>query len=149
FPTEPLFLNDIAADPESGMIYVSDSGNLQGAGGAVYRITPNGLVTLVANARTLPGLHTPNGLAMDGASHLLLADSGTGSLYRIKLTDGSSEKVADGLGAADGLAWDYHGRLFVTDWKGGQLFVIPRPGDRPVLVGKEFQAPADCCLDPT
>src|SRR5207253_10031368 len=135
--------NDVAADPESGMIYVSDSGDLQGGGGAVYRITPNGLVTTVVNEKILPGLHTPNGLAMDGASHLLLADYGTGALYRIKLADGSSEPIAAGLGGADGLAWDHFGRLFVTDWKGGQLFVIPRPGERPVLVGKEFQAPAD------
>src|SRR5262249_18217371 len=149
FPTEPLFLNDITADPESGMLYVSDSGDLKGAGGAVFRITPNGQVTLVVDAKKLPGLHTPNGVVLDGASFLMLGDFGTGTLYRVKLADGSSEKVADGLGTIDGVAWDHFGRLFATDHNGGQVFVIPRPGEKPVVMAKGFQSASDCCLDPT
>lgn len=149
FPIEPLFLNDIAADPESGMLYVSDSGTTKGEGGAVFRITPNGQVTLVVDAKKLPGLLTPNGLSLDGAAHLLLADFGTGHLFQIKLADGSSEKIAEGLGSADGLAWDHFGRLFITDWKGGQVFAIPRPGMPPVLIAKGFGNAADCCLDPS
>ena len=146
FPVPPLFLNDITADPESGMLYVSDSGDLKGHGGAVYRITPQGLVTVVVTEKTLPGLNTPNGVLLDGASHLLVADFGTGDLYRVKLATGASEKLAEGLGGADGLAWDNYGRLFVSDYKGGQVFVIPRPGDKPVLVAKGFKAAADICL---
>lgn len=146
FPVPPLFLNDVAADPESGMIYVSDSGDLKGHAGAVYSITPQGLVRLVVNEKTLPGLNTPNGLILDGASHLLLADFGTGFLHRIKLATGTSEKIAEGLGSSDGLAWDNHGRLFVSDYKGGQVFAINRPGDKPVLVAKDFKAAADICM---
>jgi glucose/arabinose dehydrogenase len=146
FPTPPLFLNDITVDPESGMLYVSDSGDLKGTGGAVYRITPQGLVSLVADEKTLPGLNTPNGVLLDGASHLLVADFGTGSLYRVKLSSRASEKIAEGLGSPDGLAWDNHGRLFVSDWKGGRLFVIPRPGDKPVLLPQKFKAAADICM---
>ncbi len=149
FPTEPLFLNDITADPESGMLYVSDSGDRKGGGGAVYRITPNGLVSTVVDTKLLPGLNTPNGVLLDGASHLLLADFGTGFLYRIKLANGASEKIAEGLGASDGLAFDRFGHLFISDYKGGQLFVIPRPGDKPILVAKGFGAAADICIDPT
>ena len=33
FPTPPLFLNDVVADQESGIIYVSDSGDLKGGSG--------------------------------------------------------------------------------------------------------------------
>ena len=51
-------------------------------------------VDLVVDAKKLPGLHTPNGVAMDGQAHVLLADAGTGTLYRVKLADGSHEKVA-------------------------------------------------------
>src|SRR5262245_2355526 len=40
FPTPPVLLNDIAVDIESGMLYVSDSGDKDNKGGAVYRITP-------------------------------------------------------------------------------------------------------------
>ncbi|HEY3787876.1 MAG TPA: hypothetical protein VGL71_03430, partial [Urbifossiella sp.] len=118
FPTPPLFLNDITADAESGMLYVSDSGDLKGHGGAVYRITPQGLVDLVVNEKTLPGLNTPNGVLNDGASHLLLADFGTGDLHRIKLANRTTEKIAAGLGSPDGLAWDNFGRLFISDYKG-------------------------------
>ena len=32
----------------------------------------------------------------DGTSFLLVADFGTGILYRVKLADGTSEKVAEG-----------------------------------------------------
>lgn len=147
FPTPPLFLNDLAVDAESGTLYVSDSGDLKGGKGAVYRIDPKGIVSLVIDAKRLPALNTPNGLAMDGASNLLLLDFGSGELHRIKLSDGSSEKIADKLGSGDGLVWDRFGRLFTTDYKGGKVYGIPRPGEKPVLIAEGFGAAADCCLD--
>jgi hypothetical protein len=84
FPTPPKFLNDIVANQDiafGNALYVSDSGDLKGTGGAAYRITlppppkgkgaqpPKGApkVDLVVDAKKLPGLHTPNGLAMDSA----------------------------------------------------------------------------------
>jgi glucose/arabinose dehydrogenase len=148
FPAPAQRLHGLTVDPESGLLYVSDAGDGKGKGGAVYRVTPKGEVSLVLDGKRLSGLHTPAGLAMDGASHLLLADAGTGTLYRIKLSDGSAEKLADGLGAADGLAWDYHGRLFVADRQGGRLFVIPRPGQKPVEAARGFEAPAGLRLAP-
>lgn len=148
FPTPPLFLNDVVADPESGIIYVSDSGNLEGKGGAVYRIDPKGKVSAVTSAERAPELHTPNGLVMDGASHLLLLDFGTGTLYRLRLANGKVEKLADGFGGGDGLAWDMHGRLFISDWKGGQIFGIDRPGEKPVKLAATFPSAADLCFDP-
>ncbi|MBL8794052.1 MAG: PQQ-dependent sugar dehydrogenase [Planctomycetia bacterium] len=149
FPTTPQFLNDVAVDQESGIVYVTDSGDLKGKGGAVYRITPRGLVEIVTDATRWPGLHTPNGLALEGAAHLLLLDFGSGELHRIKLADGSHEKLADGFDGGDGLAWDHHGQLFITSWKTGKVFGIHRPGDKPVLVAEGFQSAADSCLDPT
>jgi len=149
FPKEPKFLNDLAVDPESGTLYVSDSGDLQGGGGAVYRISPRGLVDLVIDQQTWPELHTPNGLALDGASHLLVGDFGNGVLSRVKLADRSVEKVADGLGSIDGLCWDRFGRLFITAWKEGKLYVIGRPGEEPRELASGFKAAADICLDAT
>ena len=69
-------------------------------------------------------------------------------LYRIKLADSLVETVAEGLGAADGLAWDQFGRLFVSDWRGGRVFVIARPGDRPRLLAALFTNAADLIVDP-
>ena len=148
FPVEPKYLNDVVVDPENGLVYVSDSG-AKGSGGAVYRINQKGGVSLVVDEKKLPGLKTPNGLTMDGSSHLILADAGASTLHRIKLVDGSNEKIADELPDADGLTWDYYGRLFVSCHQAGKLFVIPRPGDKPVLVAEGFQSAADTCLDAT
>jgi len=153
FPTAPKFLNDIAVDSEvdftkNGVLFVSDSGDLKGADGAVYRIdVRSGKVTLVVNAEKLPGLATPNGLALDGASHLLLLDFGSGILYRIKLADSSAQKIADGFDGGDGLAWDKFGKLFITSWKSGKVWGIPRPGQKPILMPASFEQAADLCLD--
>ena len=147
FPTPPLFLNDLAIDGRSGVLYVSDSGDLKGAGGAVYSIAPKGgKPKLVVDAKTLPGLNTPNGLALDGEYFLLLADFGTGVLYRVNIADGSHVKLADGFNGTDGLTWDYHGKLFISDYKGGKIYGIPKPGAKPILLAEGFQAAADTCL---
>lgn len=156
FPVEPASLRDVVADPESGTVFAADGGDGKGKGSAVYRLTPMKKATgavevqvrLVLDQKKMPSLHTPAALAMDGQSHLLLADAGTGELHRIKLADGSTEKVADGLGAPGGLAWDYHGRLFITDTKGGRVLVIPRPGDKPVELAKGFKSPGGLCHAP-
>ncbi len=148
FPVKPQFLNDVHVDPESGVVFVSDSGNLQGQGGAVYRITPQGKVSVVVNKEKMPELHTPNGLALDSQNHLLLADFGTGTLYRIHLATGQIEKLHEGFGGADGLAFDHHGQLFVTDWKNGKVWGIARPDSRPKRVAENLKAAADCCYDP-
>jgi glucose/arabinose dehydrogenase len=147
FPVPPQYLNDLAVDVESGTLYVTDMGDRQGQGGAVYRISPRGAVSLVLDKKSFPALNSPNGLLLDGASHLLLADFGTGSLYRIKLSDKSVEKLADGLGAADGLAWDQFGRLIVSDWRGGRVFVIARPGDKPALLAEGLTNAADLTVE--
>ncbi len=147
FPAPIHTLSDVVADPESGILYVTDSGDM-GKGGAVYRITPQKKVTLVLDAKKLPALHTPSGLAMDGATHLLLTDWSSGELHRIKLADGTTEKLADGLKNAEGLAWDNYGRLFISDRAGGKIHVINRPGDKPVVMASGFQNAGDICLAP-
>lgn len=149
FPRPPKFLNDLVADPESGLLYVSDTGDLEGKDGAVFRIDQMGKVSLVADVKKSPALKAPNGLVLDGASHLLVLDFLSGEVNRLNIATGATEKVADGFGGGDGLAWDRHGRLYVTDWKGGKVFVIPRPGEKPVLLAEGFESAADLCLDPT
>src|SRR5262245_5986548 len=51
FPKPPKFLNDITVDPESGLLYITDSDE---AGAAVYRVTPRGKVDLIIDRRTYP-----------------------------------------------------------------------------------------------
>lgn len=147
FPVEPLFLNDIAVD-EQGMLYVSDSGDLKGGGGVVFRMNPKGSVSIVADSRTIPSLKTPNGLVLDGISHLLMLDFASGELLRVRIADGSAVKIADGFEGGDGLAWDWFGQLFITSWKQGKVWGIARPGQPPVLLASGLQSAADLCLAP-
>jgi len=147
FPTPPKRLNDIAIDEPTQMLLVSDSGDRMGSGGAIYRITiKSGAVETLADAKTIPGLHTPNGVTFDNHAFALVADMVTGKLHRIKLADRSVETVAEGFVGADGLAWDRHGRLFVTLNKTGTVMAIPRPGETPVAIVKGLASVADCCL---
>lgn len=145
FPKTPMFLNDICVD-EAGTLYVSDSGDLKGNGGAIYRISPKGKVTLVTNGEKNPAVKVPNGLVMDGQSFLLMLDFGSGELHRIKVSDGSSKKIADGFDGGDGLGWDYFGRLYITSWKSGKVWGIPRPGEKPIQIASGFESAADLCL---
>jgi glucose/arabinose dehydrogenase len=147
FPVKPIFLNDISVDQPNGIFLVTDSG-ADGKGGAVFRIDVRlNKIDVVASAENIPGLNKPNGVVFDGASHFLVADMARGELYRVRLSDGVSEKVADGLDGTDGLVWDYWGRLFITSWTQGKVWGIPRPGVKPILIGEGLQSAADCCLD--
>src|SRR5262249_11566105 len=133
FPSVPKFLNDVTIDQEGrGKVYVSDSGAM-GKDGAVFRFDlQSNRVDTVVDAQKIPGLHTPNGIALDGQSQLLVVDFGTGDLHRIRLTDSSVQKVADGFDGGDGLIWDKFGRLFISSWKNGKIWGIPRAGQKPI-----------------
>ena len=54
-----------------------------------------------------------------------------------------------GLRRRVGVTWDYYGRLYISSWKTGKVFVIPKPGEKPGLVVEGFKSAADCCLDPS
>ena len=98
FPAQPHSLSGLAADPESGILYVSDAGDAQGKSGAIFRVSPQGRVDLVTDAKRLPGLSSPSGLALDGQSHVVFVDSGTGALQRIKLANRGVDEWLEGLG---------------------------------------------------
>jgi glucose/arabinose dehydrogenase len=86
---------------------------------------------------------------MDGKSHLLMLDFTSGELLRIRVSDGESTKIAGGFDGGDGLAWDHFGQLFISSWKQGKVWGIPRPGQKPILIASGFESAADLCLDPT
>jgi glucose/arabinose dehydrogenase/sugar lactone lactonase YvrE len=147
FPTPPVVLSGITVD-EEGTIYVSDLGGGEIVG-TIYRIDQKGKVTLLTNNKHTPALRLPTGLAMDGMSHLLVVDAYSGELLRIKNSDKSTAKLADAFSRGASLTWDYFGRLYIGDWNGGRIFVIARPGDKPVEIASGFKSPASLALDPT
>ncbi|MFL5459465.1 MAG: SMP-30/gluconolactonase/LRE family protein [Gemmatimonadales bacterium] len=129
FPRKITNFNDLEMD-RNGNLYLSDSGDWDGGGGAIYRITQQKKITPVITADDDVRVVSPNGLLMDG-DHLLEVDYTTGILFRIDLEAKSMEKMVGGLGASDGLVRDAAGRLIVTDFAGHRLFVLTKPDTKP------------------
>jgi glucose/arabinose dehydrogenase len=124
---------------EQGTLYVSDE-----KGGAIYRIDPKGKAALVTDRKRSPALKAPAGLALDGFSYLLVIDSASGHLLRLRLADGSTQKVADDFGDGS-LSWDKYGRLYGSDGA-GRVLAIPRAGEKPVTLASGFQSAAGLAL---
>jgi glucose/arabinose dehydrogenase len=145
FSPSPQSLRALDVD-ETGTLYVADAGDGK-AGGAIYRIDPQGKVSLAGDAKRSPALQSPVGLVMDGLTHLLAIDAASGRLLRLRLADGTTHKLADGFSTGS-LTWDKYGRLYGSDGS-GQVFVIGRPGEKPVLLASGFASAAGLCLGPT
>lgn len=143
FPAKPQFLNDLTTD-KAGNIYVSDSGDLQGKGGAVFRIAPDGKVSNIVSSTEDKRVLAPNGLLPDG-NDLLMVDFVSGILYRITLKTGRMTQVAEGFGGGDGIARDRNGTLWISDWKTGRLFTLKKDGELK-FVKDGFKAAADITI---
>lgn len=147
FPTPPTFLNDIAVDVKSEVFLVTDSGDFQGKGGAVYRIDgKTGKVDVVASPETIPDLHTPNGIVFDGETFFLVVDMGNGGLYRVNLADLKAQEIATGFEGTDGMAWDHFGRLYFTKHRAGEVYGMPRSGENAYFIADGLPSAADCCI---
>ncbi|HZV98443.1 MAG TPA: SMP-30/gluconolactonase/LRE family protein [Methylophilaceae bacterium] len=144
FPVKPQFLNDLEADG-IGNLYVSDSGDLAGKGGAIYRINKNGKVTTVVDGTRNPLVQGPNGLLNGGRGTLLEVDFVSGTLYRVSLGNGELTKLAEGFGGGDGLVRGIDGMLYVSDWKNGKVYSVDREG-KVKLLKEGFKAAADIAL---
>ena len=147
FPTTPVFLNDLEADPQ-GNLYVSDSGDIlgKGGGGAIYKIDAKGQVTLLLNDRQDARLKGPNGLLADDTGNFLLeVDFVSGILYSLNTQTGQLNDIAEGFGGGDGVVHHSNGTMYVSDWKNGKVFSVNTKGDVAV-VKSGYQAAADIAI---
>lgn len=142
-PGKAEFLNDLEIDG-NGNVYVSDSGTEDGKHAGIYKITPEGEISQVLNEES--GIKRPNGLLMDGINTLLVADFGTGDLYRADLSSGKVKDLNQGFGGADGLVRDTHGFLYVSDWHNGKVWQLAGPRATPQLIRDQLKAAADMAL---
>ncbi|HVK53811.1 MAG TPA: SMP-30/gluconolactonase/LRE family protein [Burkholderiales bacterium] len=149
FPQPPLFLNDLTMDSR-GNLYVSDSGDILGAGnkGAIFKITHSGKVSLVINEAKEPRIKSPNGLLFERPGKLLVVDFTTGELNRLDVAKLKLDKIADGFGGGDGLARSPSGMLYVSDWKGGRVWKLDlkRSNSKPQAYAQAFQSAGDISL---
>ena len=149
FPKKIAFLNDIAVD-KNNTIYISDSGNKvdgKRKGGAVFQVSINKNVTVLAENKTNRDFLAPNGLLVIDSNYLLVADFSNGILFRINLKSKSVEKVADGFGGGDGLAF-FNKKLYISDWRGGKIWSGTINGTTydPKILKTGFVNPADICI---
>jgi glucose/arabinose dehydrogenase len=152
FPSPPVHLGCLTVDYETGAVYVADQ--LPNKEAVLYKVSSNpkakekkATVSVATDTKHCPALAVPGAIVLDGTSYLLVADAETGKLHRIRFSDSASELVAEGFGAASGLTWDRFGRLYVSDTKNGRVFVIGRPGAKPVSLQDGFQSVAGIALD--
>ncbi len=126
--------NDLCFGPDGSLYFTDPEGSsIDHRVGAVYAVTPDGSVTLVA-----AGLAYPNGVAVtpDG-SVLIVAETDLGMLHRYTL---SSERPLRELepfsvlssegGGPDGMAFGADGLLYVADYLRGFVHVIDPRGER-------------------
>lgn len=146
FPDAPQFLNDLESDA-AGNIYVSDSGDLKGVGGAVYKINPLGKVTTIINGKQDARVLAPNGLLMGKTPNcIMVVDFVSGVLYRLDMKKNALIEVAKGFGGGDGIVKGKKDQFFVSDWKNGKVFSVKlEKGAVPTgeLVKEGFAAAAD------
>ncbi|HEV8453617.1 MAG TPA: hypothetical protein VGQ24_01925, partial [Gemmatimonadales bacterium] len=148
FPRKITNFNDIEIDT-NGNLYLSDSGDWEGGGGVIFRITQDKKITPVITYEDDVRLVSPNGLVMDGADKLLEVDYTTGFLFRVDLKGKSMEKVAGGFGASDGLVRDAGGRLIITDYAGHRVFVLAKPDAKPQEIKVNgIESSADLAISP-
>ena len=122
------FPNHIAVHPGTGDLFVSETG-----ADRVLRVSPSGAV-----ATFLTGASGANGLAFDAtAEHLYVATLTGGEVLRVQVLDGVTPGSVDVVGsvpAADGIALDLEGNVYVTGTAVGagpvasSIYIIPADG---------------------
>jgi gluconolactonase len=150
FPRKITNLNDLEID-SAGNLYISDSGDWEGRGGVIYRITQDKQISVVLTDEDDWRLVSPNGVLLDGASKLLVVDYTTGILFRIDLRGGpkTMEKLAAGFGAADGLVRDAKGRLIITNYTAHKVYVLVTPSAKPQEIEVNgIESAADLAISP-
>jgi sugar lactone lactonase YvrE len=113
----PAFPNDVAVDPVSGDVFVSDSGK-----NTVYRFDEEKVEAWLVG----PAIPQPNGLLVANGV-LLVGTSGDGSLKTVDLrTKVVTELARFGAGIVDGIAADADGNYLVSINAGRLFRVTPR-----------------------
>jgi gluconolactonase len=110
--------NDIAIASD-GTIYFTDPDYQKAAapGGqpvtGIYRVAPDGSVTLVDGSR-----HNPNGIALSPGGETLYANAGDGAILAYPIVNGvpgQGKTLVSGLDGPDGMTVDCHGNLYQTE----------------------------------
>jgi sugar lactone lactonase YvrE len=126
----PLDSEGLTVDPDTGILYTAEAPDASGTC-FVRRLTLDGVVLPVGTVPTpLGGACAPRGLAFQ-AGRLYIADQGTGAngwVFEMDPATGQASVFAAGAAGANGIAFDDHGHLWITDGLRGQGRVYRRDG---------------------
>lgn len=143
------FLNDVAVGPD-GAIYITDTGIVFDATGNITHPGVNRIFRLAGRTVTTvaegDSLANPNGLAYDATNkRWLLAPFGSNDVQA--LADGAKNpsKIATGPGQYDGIEVLSDGRILVSSWADGTVYMITKGTMAPFVTG--VAAPADIGVD--
>ncbi len=162
FPIPPVYLNDVALDPNQRGVFVTEMNNSgqmfgpdgfraiddpavleQEPGGRVYHIAWDGTVTL-AMGDSAQMFH-PNGTFVEPDGRILVASFFLGHV--VAAYPGEKPRmIATGHRSADGVETDDHGNLFITEVFTGKIWQYPPHGHEPILL-HTAQSAADHYLD--
>lgn len=145
-------MNDGVAHPGGAFFAGSmDEDEATGAG-RLYRLDPDGTVTVV-----LDGITVPNGPAFsDDGRIAYFADTAEGVIWRMDVDPRSAElgprheliRLADDDGAPDGMLVDRDGRLWVALWGAGRVACLAPDGTRELTLELPCRQPTSVCLEP-
>ncbi len=130
---EGIFPNDVARDPGTGDLYVSDSER-----DAIYRLH-EGVAEIWLSG---PGIADPNGLLVR-CGVLYVCNNGDRTLKAIRLSDRSMKPVVRFYeGILDGLQSDGHDNLLLSIWE-GRIYRVTEQGATQMLLDTTNQR-ANC-----
>ncbi|MFO0929363.1 MAG: PQQ-dependent sugar dehydrogenase [Gemmataceae bacterium] len=144
----PLHLGDIVGD-NKGTLYVSgmDAGSGPPRWFQVLVVTPKKQVRPVFDTRKEPQVQVIPRLFAASESHLDLMDARSGAVHRLRLSDGKVTPEVIRLEKVGCIAEDHHGRRYLGNQ--GDLYVVPRPGEKPTLLASGFQSIVSMRLAPS
>jgi hypothetical protein len=112
-----LFLNDVAADTTSEVIYISDS-----EANRIYEFRDNQITVLIDST-----IQNPNGLLVEDGS-LLVLKMEESILVSINLSTKKITTINKNMGAGDGIVSTGNiGEYLVSSWH-GEVYFIPKEG---------------------
>lgn len=143
---------NFAVFDRSGALYVSDSGDWGDINGCIYRISPEGSVSLFHGGP----FHFANGLALDEEEqNLYVVESTAHRVLRIPIGEGGNaretvEFARDLARVPDGIAFDQTGRLYVTCYASDTIYRCTAEGTVEILCTDPFgyvlNRPTNCAF---
>jgi len=121
----------------AGNVYVADWGN-----NTIRKVTPEGVVTTLAGQAGVAGngngrtgqFNYPNGIALDSAGNVYVADTGNGAIRKVTPT-GYVTTLASGFAGPTGAAVDGATNVYVADYDGNAIWKVTSAGGTRIIAG--------------